>query len=80
MLWRNSLSSRAFLMAIDCLIGKGVQGHHGYQRACDLVSGQASNHRAGASLGQVTDHPHHTGRQHIGRSGQDAWQLSAQEP
>src|SRR5262249_60242322 len=25
------------------LIGAGAPGHHGYQRACDLISGQASN-------------------------------------
>src|SRR5713226_2338093 len=37
------LASAVLHQCIRPLIGACAPGHHGYQRACDLISGQASN-------------------------------------
>jgi hypothetical protein len=37
------LAMRVLHQCIRPLIGACAPGHHGYQRACDLISGQASN-------------------------------------
>src|SRR5258708_27095890 len=38
-----TLADAVLRQCIRSLIGACAPGHHGYQRACDLISGQASN-------------------------------------
>jgi hypothetical protein len=46
----STLADAVLHQCIRPVIGAFAPGHHGYQRACDLISGQASNGLLGSPV------------------------------
>jgi hypothetical protein len=80
--FRRSVGSSVLHQCIRPLIGASAPGHHGYQRACVLISGQASNGPCGPPVFACAGKTGPPSRFILSQTsaGNDCWAMSSLAP